>query len=444
MSGKVRYPVRIIVFVAFILFQGTAAFAQQKTFLNKKISFTFTDIPLPDALRAIGAKTGVKVSYNPELVHAERHISSKFNNLPLHDVLKQLFPDPSISFREIGNQIVIYRSSVPVVQLEPNQTLITGKPKIISPKKNPDTVFVYQLDTLLIQQTDTVFHNVPVTHFDTIRIVDTVFVEKYGKTANSIVDEGLISILDTNQIYRKPYFYSGFYFEMLPGQTSFSSKSSQGINFADLMEGASSGKLGKYSAGLVVGYNFSSLGFRTGVGITHLSEKFDYSYFLESGGYYQVAIGDTFYTNEGGVMVPHYVIADSTWIPKDVKNYTHQSINTYSYIDLPISVKYSIWKGKAIDFYAKAGINFSFLLSVNASHINPTGINYVVETRKTDLNPILFSWNIGIGASFPITDRAGIFAETTYYKQTTEQYKDLPVDKRYELFGIKIAGYFKF
>ncbi|MFZ4547858.1 MAG: hypothetical protein ACOYN4_10510 [Bacteroidales bacterium] len=444
MSGKVRYPVRFILFIAFILFQGIGAFAQQKTFLNKKISFTFTDIPLPDVLRAIGSKTGVKFSYNPELVNTGRHISAKFSNLSLQDVLKQLFPDPTISIREIGNQIVIYRGNISPTQLEPNQTLVQGKPKIISPKKNPDTVFVYQLDTLIIKQTDTIFHQVPIAYFDTIRIVDTVFVLNLGKTQDSIDNIGLTIDSDTNQKSRKSYFYSGLYFEMLPGQTSFSSNSQLDDDYTALMEGAGSGKLVNYSAGVIAGYDFPKLGFRTGVGLTRLGEKFDYSYFLESGGYYQVTIGDTFYTNEGGVMVPHYVIADSTWIPKDAKNYTHQSINTYRYLDLPFSVKYSFWKGKIIDIYAKAGINLSFLVSVSASHINPMGSNNVVETKKSDLNPYLFSWNVGVGASLPITEHAGIFAETTYYKQTTEQYKDLPVVKRYELFGIKIAGYFKF
>ena len=208
MPGKVHYPVPFIVFIAFILFQGNVVFAQQTTFLNKKTSFTFTDIPLPDVLRAIGTKTGVKFSYNPELVLAERHISAKFSNLPLREVLKQLFPDPSISFREIGNQIVIYRSSAPVVQLEPNQTLITGKPKVISPRKNPDTVFVYQLDTLLIQKTDTVFHNVPVTYFDTVRIVDTVFVENAAIARSNKINPGLVGDTGTNQQSGKAVFSS--------------------------------------------------------------------------------------------------------------------------------------------------------------------------------------------------------------------------------------------
>ena len=445
MPGKVRYPVHFIILVAFIvLIQGSYAFAQQKPFLNKKTSFTFTDIPLPDVLRAIGNKTGVKFSYNPELIHAERQISMKFSNLPLHDVLKQLFPDPTISFREIGNQIVIYRSSAPPIQLEPNQTLVKGKPKIISPKKNPDTVFVYQLDTLYISHTDTILHSVPITYLDTVRIVDTVFIEQNTIAQNAEVDTGLISDSDTIQISGKSYFYSGLYFEMLPGQAIFSNISPQADDFAVLMENANTGNFGKRSIGIVAGYEYLKLGVRTGIGITRLGEKFDYSYFLESGGYYQVAIGDTFYTIEGGQTIPHYVIADSTWIPKDVKNYTYQNTNTYRYLDLPLLVKYSFWKVKTFDVYAKAGINLSFLLSVHASHINPGEINYVVKTQRSDLNPVLFSWIIGLGTSVPITKRTGIMAEASYYKQTTEQYKDLPVDKRYGLFGLKIAAFIKF
>ena len=447
MPGKVRYSVFILSFFFFILFQALQVNAQQQPFLDKKVSFTFTATPLSNALRTIGSKTGVKFSYNPELIQSGKRVTKKFSNIPLREVLKQLVNDPSISFREIGNQIVIYRGDPSLLPLEANQQLIQGKPQIVVPtKKNPDTVYYYRLDTLIINRIDTVFRSISITRFDTIRITDTVFVEKSKPTQKA--GKEVKNNFGKNSVKHKKFlenngFYSAPYFEMMPGSAAYNSTSSESDDYLTAMAAANSGKLAKFATGIIAGYDYYRVGIHTGIGFMRLGEKFDYSYKIETGGYYLTYIQDTFYVVNGNVTTPGYVY-DSTWIPKENGSYVYNNPNTFRYIDLPLSLKFRIWQNESAEIYAIGGVNASFLISVDALHINPEDMNEVIRTSKNDLNPFLLSWHGGAGTAFKFSSRSGIIAEATYRKQTGNQYKDLPVVKSYGLFGVRIAAYLKF
>lgn len=447
MPGKTRYSVFILSLFSFILIQALQVKAQQQPFLDKKVSFTFTATPLSNAFRTIGSKTGVKFSYNPELIQSGKRVTKKFNNIPLREVLKQLVNDPTISFREIGNQIVIYRGDPSLLPLEANQQLIQGKPQVVVPtKKNPDTVYYYRLDTLIINRIDTVFRSITITRFDTIRITDTVFVEKSKPTQKA--GKEVKNNFGKNSVRHKKFlenngFYSALYFETMPGSATYKSTSSESDDYLTAMTDANSGNLAKFATGIMAGYDYYRVGIRTGIGFMRLGEKFEYSYNTETGGFYETYIQDTFYVVNGNVTTPVYVYG-SAWIPKDTKNYAYNNPNIFRYIDIPLSAKFRIWQNESSEIYTLGGVNASFLISVDALHINPEDINEVIRTTKNDLNPLLISWHAGAGTAFKLTSRSGIIAEATYRKQTGNQYKDFPVEKQYGLFGIKIAAYIKF
>ncbi|MEI8048563.1 MAG: STN domain-containing protein [Bacteroidota bacterium] len=443
MSGKNTFPVFLLFIL--ILFQGRIVSAQQPSLLDKKISLTFTSTPLAAVLRTISGKTGVKFSYNPELIQPGRIISLGFTNLPLRDVLKQLLNDPTISFHEMGNQIVLYRGDSPQKVPDPNQVLIPGKPKIIpATRKNPDTVYVFQVDTLLISQTDTILRNIIVTQYDTVRIADTVFIDKTaGKETGKIQEPQIDDTLNGNNKYKKNKgFYTGLYFEILPGSTTIKSTSVDAGDYLSAMEQACNGNVTNNSYGLVAGYDFWKMGIRTGIGSTRLGEKFAYSYTLETGGFFETDTIEKYYTLTG-IDTSWTYITDSAWIPKDSKKYAYQYTNSYTYIDVPFSVKLQFWQNKSTSIYALGGVNVSFLVSVNALHIDPNDY-VVIQTQKEDLNPVLFSWHAGVGSAIKISKHMVMAAEVVYRRQTNGQYKDLPVDKRYDLIGVKIASYFKF
>jgi hypothetical protein len=447
MPGRIRYSVFILSLFILVFIKSQIVNAQQQLFLDKNVSFTFTGMPLANALRIIGSKTGVKFSYNPELVQSGRTISMKFNSLPLHEVLKQMLNDPSISFREIGNQIVIFRGDPSLLPLEANQQLIQGKPQIIVPaKKMPDTVYFYRLDTLIINHVDTVFRSISITRFDTIRITDTVFIEKSKPTQKAGKD--VKNNFGKNSVKHRKFLennglYSALYFELMPGSATFTSTSPQTDGYENLMKKANTGNLAKFSVGVIAGYDYYRVGIRTGIGFTRLGEKFESSYNIETGGFYRNDTVETYYTITGTDTTLFYV-TKPVWIPKDSKSYIYKNPNTFKYIDIPLSAKFRLWQNETTEIYALGGVNVAFLVSVNALHINPDNRKEVIWTTKSDLNTILFSWHAGIGTAIKLTPRSGLIAEATYRKQTSSQYKNLPIDKRYGLIGVRIGAYIKF
>ncbi len=448
MSGTSRNPVFVFVFViSFCLLQQPASAQSQQPFLDKKVSFTFSNMSMATVLQSLGNKTGVRFSYNPDLIQPGRNVNMRFNNLPLHEVLTQLFADPTIAFREIGNQVVIYRGDPEVITLAPNQKLIPGKPQLVIPQgKKPDTVYSYRIDTLIINRTDTIFRSVSITHFDTIRITDTVFVEKNMQSPKPNITK--VDDADEKAVKHLKYleyngFYTGLYFEMLPGSATVTSTQSSAGEYADLMKQSKTGELNKFSAGIIAGYDYHKFGVRSGFGFMSLGEKFEYAYTIASGGFFRTDTVETYYTLNG-VDTAWFYVTDSSWIEKDAKNYSYRNDNLYRYIDVPLSLKFRVWQNSKAEIYAMGGVNAAFLVSVDAIHIDPADKNNVILTSQNDLNPVLFSWHAGMGTAIKFSGRSGVIAEATYRKQTNSLYSDLPIEKRYGLLGFKLAAYVKF
>lgn len=446
MPGRPKYPVFFVASLIILLLQGKPLQAQQQPFLNKKITISFNESPLSFALNAIGKRTGVKFSYNPQIIPPGRIINKQFDNVPLREVLSQMINDASITYREIGNQIVIYRGDPALLPLEPNQQLIKSKPQIVpSSKKEPDTVFVYQLDTLLIKHSDTIFHRISITHFDTIRLRDTVFVEK-SVNESSLNTPRYNDTICTDTLKQRIHhtnqgFYFGLYAEHKPGNPSFNNTATSNLYF-DLMQKANTGLKYDFSAGLSGGYDFHRIGFRTGVGINSMSENFAFSYIVENGGFFRKDTIEKYYTVTG-IDTSWFFITDSTWIPKDRKEHNFKYANQYKYIDVPFSIKLIFLQNRFSEVYALLGANAAFLLKVDAMRMAADSKS-VIMINKNELNPILFSWHCGLGTSLKLSTHSGINLEAVYHKQTNSQYKDWSIDKRYSMMGYKMVLYWKF
>lgn len=448
MPIRVSYKVIFLFFSVFLFTQVKTVVAQHAPYLDKKVSFTFTDIPLSSALRTIGSKTGLKFSYNPEQIKSSRHITMTFKNRPLGEVLKQLISDPTISMREIGNQIVIFRGDPSQLPLESNQQLVQGKPQVIlSPKKDPDTVYLYQLDTLIINRTDTIYRTITIRSYDTIRITDTLFIEK-TKTAQKS-GKTIKDIFSKNSLKHKKFledngFYTGFFYELLPGSATYTNTSDGNDQYLALTQQAEAGSINKFSTGIFAGYDYLKFGVRSGIGYMRMGEVFNYSLSLESGGFYKTDTVTKYYTIIG-IDTSWYYVTDSAWVPKDIKNYSYYNPNSYKYIDIPLAVKFRFWQNESAEIYALGGINASLLISVDALHVDPESDSFeVIETSKNNLNPVLLSWHAGVGTAIKFSSRSGMIAEAVYRAQINNQFKDIPIDKHYKLFGIKFGAYIKF
>lgn len=445
MPGKSRIPVFFISFIFCSLFRAGIGYAQHQPYLDKKISISFSGSTLASALNSIAAKSGVKFSYNPELIQSGRRVYMKFSNLPLREVLKQLLNDPGLAYREIGNQIVIYRGDPSQFPLQPNQQIIQNKPQILpSTKKNPDTVFLYQLDTLIINQIDTVFRSITITRFDTLRLIDTVFVPTSSgipdavKPSNSNDSALLVKL----KFKERNGFFIGFNLDGMTGSAKYSAISGQNQDYYLLSKQTNTGSTGLFSIGILAGYDYKKLGIRSGLGYTVLGDKFSYDYSVVSGGFYRKDTLEEYYTVIDTDTNWIY-ITDSTWIPKEQQDFKSRSRNSYHYIDIPLSFKFRFFQSRIAEIYALAGGSASFLVANSAMFVTNSENPEVATMNWQDLNPVLWSWHAGIGTVIKIKKDLGLLAEIMYRDQLNNQYKNLKVFKEFDLVSFRLGAVVK-
>ncbi len=78
--------------------------------LDKKVSIQFQNIPLEQALKKIKTTCGVNFSYSPDQVNVTKPVSLNVSNVTLNQALAKLFKDTPVSYRAVGNQIVLKKA----------------------------------------------------------------------------------------------------------------------------------------------------------------------------------------------------------------------------------------------------------------------------------------------------------------------------------------------
>lgn len=80
--------------------------------LEKKVTIQFQNITLEQALKKIKATYGVNFSFSPDQINLNQKVSLNVSNVSLNDALRQLFTPTPITYRAVGNQIVLKKGKV--------------------------------------------------------------------------------------------------------------------------------------------------------------------------------------------------------------------------------------------------------------------------------------------------------------------------------------------
>lgn len=94
------------------LIPGLLAKAQQPTsVLSKKISISFAGENMANALQKIEKNAGLKLAFNADNTTGYKAPVSSFNDKPLEQVLKGLFQNTPLSFKEVNGYIIITKEA---------------------------------------------------------------------------------------------------------------------------------------------------------------------------------------------------------------------------------------------------------------------------------------------------------------------------------------------
>jgi hypothetical protein len=423
-----------LLFLTFLLAPGYVC--AQSPVLSKPVSLHADNQPLAVLLRSLGNQAGIKFSYDPDVINTRRKITINVSNRTLGEVLSLILDNPMLSFREIGDQLVIYydrNKQLPPGTARQNTQQDTEAPRLIV--LSPDTVFIPRTDTVTIVRNDTVIRYLTLVQRDTVTRYDTVYV---GKTQKPGKPGERMDI--NNQHFNISGENNGFLFEagytQLLGGPSYRSAVATSGPLEILVREAEKNSAANFSAAAGVSYTFKRLGGSAGISYTRLGETFSYDYTKQVGGFYDSDTVETFYTVTG-TDTTRYYITDSTYVPVDYRHYNYRNPNAYRYIEFPFAGHFHVIKNENLSLYLSGGLIPGFSTGSQALLIRSESDPDAGWVTSGELADFILSWQAGLGARVRLAEGLNISAEAGFRKQTTSLYSQYPVEKRFGFFTVK-------
>ena len=102
---KIKYA-RPLFFVFLFFFAALLAYSQSNP-LEKRATLQVQNVPLEQVLDAITKQTGVRFSYNSQLINPKTKVTINAQNKTIKEILPKIVPS-SISFKKVGEHIIFY------------------------------------------------------------------------------------------------------------------------------------------------------------------------------------------------------------------------------------------------------------------------------------------------------------------------------------------------
>lgn len=432
-----KFPFKLILTSLTALFLCTASISAsaQSLRLKDNISFSVNNVSVSDALEALTRVTGLTFSYNPDQIPASRIVKVDMSNRPVSEVLNAIIGSKNFGYRQMGNQIVIYvtrqetvpgdevNTNVPQQAVQSQNTKQNDQIQAVAVK--PDTVYITRniRDTVrvteLVVKTDTVYE----------KVTTPVSGKEIFSNAADLTKE-------LTPVWK---FDAGFSFSFfLPG-TSYKASDSYTEKLEQYKNSYSDNAFAG-SAGIDLRASYGKWTAAGGIAVTLFSQKLDYSYLKETGGFFQKDTLDKYYTLSG-IDTTWYYILDSAYIPKDNEQFSYRMNNHIRYFEIPLAVHYN-YGFRSMLFYGKAGIIPAFYLGSDGQHIMPDK-DGIIPSKEMEAKSIVLSYILGIGAAIPLS-RKLIFNSSLFYRNHFGSvYRNFPIETRYSAAGIQAGIIYK-
>lgn len=431
-------------FVLLILFLSMAGYSSAQPFLlSKKVSLQIKDQSLQSAIDILSKQTGARFSYDPDMFAANQKISLNITLKPLSEVLQLLFSSPAVQFKEIGNQIVIFKKMDMPAFIAPPEIGKTSRTDDVSrtvedkPSQWPDTVYVSRTDTLMVIKTDTltVYKTETIILHDTVVKTDTVYLYKTQKPGKSLFPDFEKNSVKNRKFKEQNGWYGGVSYEHLFGSPKLKSEPAFKV-LQEKMSASSTSSPLNFSFQGFFGYDYYKIGIQSGMSYTRLGENFEYSFTEQVGGYYKTDTVEQYYT-VSGIDTSWFYITDSSYVGIDYKKFSYKNPNAYRYIEIPISLKFRIIQGENFNFFVSGGIIGGLLVGQKALIVASSETYPIEWTGNSRLKPLVWSWKAGFGADYSFAGGWSLFAEVNYRNHLGSVYNDYPLEKKFGLFNLK-------
>jgi hypothetical protein len=428
---------RIILLFSVILFLSLGYFNSfaQTIMLGSKISFSANNITVSDALESLTRQTGIAFSYNPDQLPANRIVRVDVRNKPLLEVLNAILGSSSFGFRQMGNQIIIYKNRVedvtePVSENQPaSQTQVNNQLQQISRTDlpvneiKPDTVIKHIHDTVKITEyiirTDTIYKK-----------METPVSRKEIFNSTSDLSKELTPLWKYDIGVIAGFFLPNARYTANP---SYSEKLEQ-------YKDAYSNNVFSGYAGVDINASYNQFTFGTGITATLFGQSLDYTFLKETGGFYRSDTLDAYYTLSA-TDTSWYYILDSTYIPKDNELFNYKLNNHVRYLEIPLTVRYNKAFGGMLVF-GQAGIITGIFTGSTGQQIKAAE-DGMFPLRDLKARRVIMSWTIAAGVALPVGSKFIFRSSLSLRSHLNSVYKEFPIETKYLALGLNAGLSYK-
>lgn len=398
----------------------------QSISLKDKISFSVNNVSVSEALEQLSHITGTTFSYNPDQLATSRFVRVDLHNKPLTEILNAILGPSLFGYRQIGNQIIIYK----LKEIEKPVNTVN------EPEKKPVTLITSKPDTIYITKNVTVHDTIRLT--DTIKKSDTVIIKK---DYVPIKKEDIFSnhIILSSEMNKTLKFDIGVSASWMFPNTSYDASSEFSEKLSEYEKSFSDHSFSG-SAGIDVRSSFRHWTVSSGIAITSFGQKLDYSYSIKTGGYYQKDTLDTYYSINGNDTVWSYLV-DTNYIPIDNQLFKYRINNHMRWLEVPLYVQYNYGVGSAL-LFIKGGLIPGFFISSDGQSILLDG-DGTTSLSEIKTNKVILSYLTSIGLAVPIGGKTTFVSSFFYRGQFGSIYKDFPIDMRVSAFGLNVGVVYK-
>jgi len=389
---------------------------------NNSISFSAENERLSTVLSRLSQESGLKFSYNSGDELFGKRISYSVVDKPPLSILEDLLENTTHTYKQIGSQVVIFRrKDAGTSEVDDNSeesVVVIATQGIV-----PATIFY---DTVFIRDTLTQIL------VDTLRVTDTVFVEKvvYRKEIGQSNNSDTSDVFNPKTARSRGWSATAFFAPVISGFSMVENKNALDVR--------------NFSMGIEVNKAIDKLSISGSFKLTHFGEQFNHTYSVTEGGFYRTDTIDEYYTVVE-TDTSWYYVTDSLWQPTDYKEYNYNIKNKIGYLDFAIGASYVFYTRKQLALYGTAGLQMSILIYQSGlampNQAEPESVSFADLSFSTPG----FMYFLGAGAKYRISDRIDFKPELYYFRAFNQAVDDYPIDKKVSGLGLKfgLTYYFK-
>lgn len=369
--------------------------------LNKRISLDAEDIPLERIFSSIEVQTNAFFAFQSDIIDLKQQITIQIHDEFFETALTKILQPLDLDFFISGNQIIVYKKKV------------KNKPKEVEIHNTcTDTITYTIFDTVMIPDTTIVYK------IDTLNVYDTVVVKTYGTRNSSnrrkkAESEMLLSVDD--RVLLSPYrgnIPQGEFNDEFDIQNGNTFSNELNINIGTMVNNwIFTIGLGYKISLQNIDYSITDVTYKSGTEIVQQTI---------------INIDTLSMFTIPGVDTNWNINIDTTILDKerfidlsDTSVQTMQHMNSFHYINIPISCGYKYKLNRKTDFISYARLTTHVLAGYKGYTVTNTSNPQIIELSDSYMAPVYFSGTISIGFQFKINKQMNFCLLPTVTQQLT-------------------------